>query len=72
METIDLAKLPENPNNPEIQYIQQDFLLNALNQDPSLNKKSYFFLYFDIFYFFFLKVITMIWKHPMQLKITII
>ena len=40
METINLAKLPENPNNPEIQYIQQDFILSALNQDPSLNKKS--------------------------------
>ena len=30
---------PEKPNNPNIQFIQQDFILDALNQN-SYNKKS--------------------------------
>jgi len=40
MESINLAKPPETPENPEILYIHQDFVINALNTDPLPHKKS--------------------------------
>ena len=37
--TTNRAKPPDNSNNPDINEIQQDFILNALNRETSLNKK---------------------------------
>ena len=39
METTNLSKPPDNSNNPDINEIQQDFVINALNREASLNKK---------------------------------
>ena len=36
MEGINLVQTSTNPmNNPEISYVQQDFVLNALNEEHS-------------------------------------
>lgn len=48
METKNLSKPPDNSNNPELNEIQQDFVLNALNQEASLNKQYEKTLYFNI------------------------